>query len=324
MLGLQKYKADKVIRIIAPSDSLDNLKKTEIKSAEKFLMMAGYKIEYGKNALKNDQSIEARLEDLHQAYSDTKVSMILAATGGFSEVQLLPDINWSLVKKNKKYFIGFSDNTILCNSIYQKTSQVAVYGPNFGGFSDSPWRDEQASWFTKIASASKTFQLNEGERWYDKTYTEAGTNITEHKNVGWWNMGKKLIADGVIVGGHLGCLVQLASLGFMPSLKNKVLVIEVSGDYSPGVFLSQLATIMEFKDVKKLEGLVIGRMPLSTGINRQALERVIGQIPQLTDMPILANVSFGHTSPKFSLPIGGRANINCHKQDPTFKLSEFK
>lgn len=40
----------------------------------------------------------------------------------------------------------------------------------------------------------------------------------------------------------------------------------------------------------------------------------------LEDLPILYNLNFGHTEPKFILPYGAKAEINCDKK--TFTILE--
>ena len=42
---------------------------------------------------------------------------------------------------------------------------------------------------------------------------------------------------------------------------------------------------------------------------------MIASKPELAHIPIIANASFGHTTPIFTFPIGGHAKIISHKED---------
>jgi muramoyltetrapeptide carboxypeptidase LdcA involved in peptidoglycan recycling len=79
----------------------------------------GFDISFGKHVNEADQlgssSIESRIADLHEAFSDTNVKAIITAIGGYSCNQLLEYIDWSLIKNNPKIICGYSDITILLN-----------------------------------------------------------------------------------------------------------------------------------------------------------------------------------------------------------------
>ena len=124
------------IRIIAPSDSWKTNRAVFYKSAEKRLVDAGYDITYGKS-VKSLQYLgtavaQSRAQDLNEAFADADVDAIIALHGGFAANEILPLIDWEVVKNNPKPFIGYSDITVLSNAIYAKTGSTSFLGPNFG------------------------------------------------------------------------------------------------------------------------------------------------------------------------------------------------
>jgi muramoyltetrapeptide carboxypeptidase LdcA involved in peptidoglycan recycling len=69
----------------------------------------------------NSSSINSRIADLHNAFLDKHVKFVLAAIGGLNSYELLPYLDFELIKKNPKAFCGYSDITVLQNAILAKT-----------------------------------------------------------------------------------------------------------------------------------------------------------------------------------------------------------
>ena len=75
------------VRVIAPSKSLGVVGKEDVEQAIKVLQALGLKVTFGAHIYERDEhqtsSVESRLIDLHTAFSDKKVKLVLAAFGGF-------------------------------------------------------------------------------------------------------------------------------------------------------------------------------------------------------------------------------------------------
>ena len=70
-----------------------------------------------------------RLHDLHWAFEDAEVKGVWCVRGGSGAPRLLQDINYGLIKKNPKVFVGYSDITALHMAISQQTGLVTFHGP---------------------------------------------------------------------------------------------------------------------------------------------------------------------------------------------------
>ena len=133
----QKLKIGDEIRIIAPSRSLKILNEDIIENATKKLESKGFKVSFGKNAMKYESenfkcaSIKDRVQDLHEAFLDKNVTAIMTAIGGHNVNQILDYIDYDLIKDNPKIICGFSDITALINSIYAKTGMITYLGIQF-------------------------------------------------------------------------------------------------------------------------------------------------------------------------------------------------
>lgn len=74
-------------------------------------------------------------------------------------------------------------------------------------------------------------------------------------------------------------------------------------------FERNLQALIYQDDFKNIKGLVIGRFQKGSQVTREGLEFILNAKPELKDMPILANVDFGHSSPLLTIPLGGTAKL---------------
>src|SRR6185295_3268118 len=59
------------------------------------------------------ETIEHRVADLHAMFADPQVRGVFCVRGGYGAGQLLDRIDYELIRKNPKVFIGYSDITAL-------------------------------------------------------------------------------------------------------------------------------------------------------------------------------------------------------------------
>ncbi|MBK8427713.1 MAG: LD-carboxypeptidase [Lewinellaceae bacterium] len=70
-----------------------------------------------------------RLEDLHWAFSNPAIDAVWCIRGGYGCSRLLPYIDFDLIRRHPKVFIGYSDVTALHLAIGQHTGLVTFHGP---------------------------------------------------------------------------------------------------------------------------------------------------------------------------------------------------
>ena len=63
-------------------------------------------------------------EDINNMFADKSVKAIMAQTGGYSAISVLEHLNYELISKNPKPFIGMSDMTVYHLAILTKTGMV--------------------------------------------------------------------------------------------------------------------------------------------------------------------------------------------------------
>lgn len=300
-------------RAIAPSYSrtfvmeFDNTKWIN----DRFKSM-GLGLEFGEHVDENDafdsSSITSRVADLHAAFADPHIDGIISVIGGFNSNELLPYLDWDLIAANPKVFCGYSDFTALANAVHTKTGLLTYIGAHWSSFGMRDHFEPTGEWF-RTATHEQTWSITHSTEFTDDLWFMDQDNRTVHQTVGPWILAPGSVT-GKVIGGNLSTLHLLQGTEFMPSLEGSILFLEEDGAADIHEFARRLASILQAPDAAGIRGLAIGRFQLDSGVTRNLLEQVIAKHPLLQNLPVVANLDFGHTSPMFTLPIGGYAKLS--------------
>jgi muramoyltetrapeptide carboxypeptidase len=91
--------------------------------------------------------------------------MIQTVIGGFNSGELLPYLDYDLIRRNPKIVVGYSDITALSNAIYSQTGLVTYSGPHFFDFGEMQGFDYTLEYFRKCLFSSDPFDIWPSERW---------------------------------------------------------------------------------------------------------------------------------------------------------------
>jgi len=307
-----KLKQGDEIRVISPSGSLSIISKENIQIAFKRLEKLGFKVTFSKNSREHDEfdssSIKSRVEDIHEAFSDKNVKAMLTIVGGFNSNQILRYLDYGLIKSNLKILCGYSDITALQNAIYAKTGLVTYSGPHFSTFGMLKGFDYTLEYFKKCLIEKDSFEVKPSEEWSDDKWYLNQEKRKFIKNKGHLviNNGK---AEGTIIGANLCTFNLLQGTEFMPGLKDSILFLEDDYESQPHHFDRNLQSLIHLPDFKHVKGIVIGRSQKASKMTNELLIKIIKTKKELSNIPVIANVDFGHTSPMITFPIGGKARI---------------
>ncbi|MBI2990321.1 MAG: LD-carboxypeptidase [Candidatus Magasanikbacteria bacterium] len=308
-------KGDKVA-VVAPSVSLSYFSKSRVARSVKILESLGLSLEWGQHAREMDSgdsssSIDYRIADLHAAFLDPQIKGIIAVDGGYNCNQLLEYIDWDIIVENPKMFCGYSDITALQNAFFAKTGLVSYSGPCFITWSSAVYKEEVLLRYTLdhfrsavFAKSGNDLVLESSQLWRD----DCSSGLRPHKD--WWiiNEGR---AGGTIIGGNLSTVGLLQGTPFFPSLKNSIVFLEDDYESHADIFDRDLESLFQVKESKYVRGLVIGRFEKASKMTKERLVRIIRSKKQLEQIPVIANVDFGHTVPLFTFPIGGEASFTA-------------
>lgn len=321
----KKLKAGDEVRVIAPSRSMTILGEDCKKIATERLEALGLKVTFGKYVMEADEdyliaSAQHRAEDLNEAFKDKNVKAILTVIGGFNSNQILDLIDYEAIKENPKIFCGFSDITALSNSIYAKTGLVTYSGPHYSSFGMLKGFEYELEYFKKMFFSDEEFEVVSSKEWSDDLWFIDQENREFIPNDGMFviNEGK---AEGEIVGGNLCTLNLLQGTKYMPNIENKILFLE--DDNMVGkIFLMEfdrnLQSLIHTPEFKTVKALVLGRAEKDCIMTKEKWIKMIKNKPELKNIPVIAGVDFGHTTPIIAFPIGGKARLEA--KDNNIKL----
>ena len=307
-----KLKKGDHIQVIAPARSLGLLSEETKQIANNRLKAMGFELSFGAHVAEMDDfassSIESRLEDLHAAFTDKTIQGILTVIGGFNSNQLLQYIDWELIRNNPKVFCGYSDITALNNSIFAKTGLVTYSGPHYSTFGQKLYFEYTQAHFEQTVMSAETVMIQASKHWFDDAWyiNQEQRNAIENPGFVVVNEGQ---VEGTVLGANLCTFNLLQGTDFMPSLKNAVLFLEDDYESRPHHFDRDLQSLIHLPDFAGVKGLVIGRFQIASEMTKQLLFEIIRSKKQLSRIPVMANVDFGHTDPKITIPIGGTAKI---------------
>lgn len=309
-----KLKPGDQLRIVAPSNSLGIMTDSIRHIATSRLEGLGFKVTFGGHVEEMDEfqssSIESRIEDLQTAFADRAVKGVLTVIGGYNCNQLLRFLNWDLIRKNPKFFCGFSDTTALQNALLVKANLVTYSGPAYATFGQLKYFDFTLEHFRKCVMTSGPLRLAPSEAWSDDRWYLDQENRTLIPNQGWLTINPGQ-AEGKIVGANLQTLQLLHGTEYLPDLRDTIVFLEVdleSQIYHWDRDLLSLILQPGFEDVR---GIIIGRFQRESKITPELLIKSIKTKQGLDHLPIIAGVDFGHTSPIITFPIGGTARISA-------------
>lgn len=310
----EKLKKGDEARIIAPSRSMALLSEETKQIANARFSDLGLKLTFGEYIEEADDfmssSIESRVEDLHRAFADKNVKAILTVIGGFNGNQLLRYLDWDLIRKNPKIFCGFSDITALNNAIFAKTGLVNYSGPHYSTFGQKLYFDYTLDYFQKCLFINEPIEVLPSQKWSDDPWYKDQESRNLINNDGFWlvNQGN---ADGTILGANLCTFNLLQGTEYMPNLENSILFIEDDYESLAHTFDRDLQSLIHQPGFDKVKGIVIGRFQKASQVDKDKLEKIIKSKKELSKIPVIANVDFGHTDPRITFPIGGSVVISA-------------
>lgn len=315
-----KLQAGDEVRIIAPSRSLKILSEESIVLAKQRLEAFGLKVSFGKHVetcdLQHSSPIAERVADLHEAFADPSIKGIFTVIGGFNSNELLPYLDYEMIRQNPKILCGYSDITALANAITAKCEFVTYSGPHFSSFSMTELQAYQSTSFKQALFQSEPYDLTPSNYWSDDKWFLNQEKQVYHQTK--WKIYQHGTALGTLYGGNLCTLNLLQGTAYLPEVKNCLLFIEDDELTIPETFARDLASLLQATE--GLKGLLIGRFQEVSRMTEEQLLFILDKHPILKTIPVYYDLDFGHTQPLMTLPIGGMLSVNTQLE--TLKLIE--
>ncbi len=280
---------------------------------------------------------ELRAKDLMDAFEDRSIDAIFCAIGGDDTIRTLPYIDFEIIRRNPKIFMGYSDTTINHFMMY-KAGLVSYYGPSimceFGEYVEMFDYTKKAI-EDILFQDSKNYSLIPSTQWTDDYIPWDAKNMNKLYNLKQDMHGYEVINGSGIVNGHFlgGCIdvfEKMQNTEIWPTLeewKGAILFIETSEDKpSPEFMVEAFRNLSSQGILKVLSGIIVGKPQGEVFYEeyKTAITEVVSLEEKLIDLPIFYNVNFGHSKPIGIIPYGIIAELNCEKKTITFLESATK
>jgi muramoyltetrapeptide carboxypeptidase LdcA involved in peptidoglycan recycling len=271
---------------------------------------------------------KARADDLMQAFADPSIRGIFATIGGEDSIRLLPFIDYDVIRHHPKIFLGYSDTTI-SHLICYKAGLVSFYGPcimvefaeNCGMFPYVVQSLRRTLFSSNIIGEVKPSEgwVFEGPDWADPANQQVRRKL--NPPTGWRFLQGSGIHRGHLVGGCIEVLDWARGTEIFPDdWQDAILFLETSEEAPSPEYLTRTLRVLAAMGVlSKLSGILFGRPGGSLPPGKfeeydRALLQVVKEEQELTDLPIITHMDFGHTSPMFVLPYGVQAEMDMDHQ----------
>ncbi|MNK17807.1 putative murein peptide carboxypeptidase [compost metagenome] len=292
-------KGDK-IAIISPAGSVEE---TQLEKTLALIKSKGYEPILGENLYTKFQNgysyagtEEQRIKDINWALNDPEISAIWASRGGYGCQHLVQHLDLKEFKKNPKWYIGYSDNTVI-QSYLLKKGFASIHGQTI----------KTSSFGVTDESYDLTFDILKGK------FPNYKIESTENNRVG--------ESSGTLVGGNLALIYALLGTKYSFDFTDKILFIEDIGEnfYAMDRMIMSLELAGVFK---KIKGLIVGGMTnmgkenenksyeesFDPFVNEQIANRV-----SKYDFPTAFNFPNGHIFDNRPLIIGSEITMKVGK-----------
>lgn len=276
------------IAIVSPSGVVD---RDVIERAADMLTASGFQVAIGKNVFNRNGCFAGtdseRLEDLQKVTDDPDIKAVFCSRGGYGILRIIDRIDFSSLKKNPKWYVGFSDITVLhlwLSRLYGVISLHAEMPLNY----TNPKKTRES--FTSVISALRG----------------------ELEPINWKSSHDALIdVSGPLIGGNLSLIYSLMGTAAEPETDGSIFFIEEVAEYY--YHLDRMLTSLRLAGkLRNLAALVVGgmeRMEQGNVRYNKSAEEIILDIAGQYNYPILFNFPAGHIGDNRAVFIGREARI---------------
>ena len=237
---------------------------------------------------------DERLEAFHRLAADPTLSAIFFARGGYGILRVLERLDWELLARYPRAYVGYSDVTPFLNLVVHRLGWCAFHGPMPAvEMADDLTSDEEISLLGAL-----------------------GGELPATLPVQPVLPGASRSVEGPLLGGCLSLLTATLGTGLATSLDHSILFWEDVDE--PLYRLDRMLTHLWLSgSLTSLRGMVVGRVQAVDdepcgGSSPEAggLEQVLAEWADGVDWPVATGLDSGHCRPNLTLPLGARARLD--------------
>ena len=234
-------------------------------------------------------TLEERLTDLQQAMDDPSVRLILCSRGGYGMVHLLPKLDFTAIRANPKWVVGYSDITAL-HAALQLQGFASLHAPMAKHLAEEGEEDAAVQYMhDTLFGKSLHYEIPE---------------VEQH------NLNRAGQVKGRLFGGNLSVFTSLLGTKFVKIPKGGILFLEDIGEhpYKVDRMIRQLLLAGVFD---RIGGMIVGQFTdyeeddqMSAPLLQSIRDAVNGY-----SFPICFGFPVGHVKENYPLLMGMQAEM---------------
>ena len=289
------------IAIVAPSGYASD--REAYTRAVKHLIDLGHRVHDFSSANARYQRFAAtdaeRVAQLHAAAEHPDVELVIAVRGGYGLSRLLPTIDFPLLAKSGKRFIGHSDFTALHMGLLAQQA-VSFAGPMIcDDFSRADVSEFTHRHFWQAVSNNH----------FDVTVKTTSNPV--------------ITCEGRLWGGNLAMLTHLVGTPWMPQIQQGILFVEDVNEH-PYRIERMMLQLLHAGVLHEQQAIILGDFSaykLTDYDNGYDFEAMLNYLRQVIQVPILTGLPFGHVRDKLTLPVGAHCHLVSTSEEFILQLS---
>ncbi|HEY6626607.1 MAG TPA: LD-carboxypeptidase, partial [Ignavibacteriaceae bacterium] len=296
-----RLKNGDTIALVTPGSYITEQEKEE---SINNLRSLGFNVTYSDRLMQKNgyfsETDRERASDLNEMFERKDVQGIMCARGGYGCARILPYLDYDLIEDNPKALVGFSDVTALQYALFKNSGLITFHGPvSISTFSSFSIRN------FKNVLLNPTYELELENSKTGNNYNPYGITVIAD--------GK---AEGELVGGNLSIIVSMIGTEYDIDFTDNIVFLEefLEEPYRVDRMLTQLIQAGKFENAA---GIALGVFKLcEPNKSNPAFNGSFSLMEVLKDrlgnlgIPVIYGLSFGHIADKFTLPFGGKAELN--------------
>jgi muramoyltetrapeptide carboxypeptidase len=228
---------------------------------------------------------ERRAARFTEMWTDPRIAAVIAGTGGYGAVRMLPYLDPCVFTAHPKSFVGYSDVTVLHIWLERLAGLRAFHGPTVDDLIPSARDATTASMLSALTTPRPTHRL--------------GRDVARSVKPG--------RAVGRLVGGNLALVQQTIGTPYEVDTTDAILFLEEVRD--PMSFVDErLVQLRASGLLAKVKGIVFGHLRLDRSEEDEFEDFVLDLVADL-GVPVLMDFPAGHDSPNLTLPLGTEVEL---------------
>ncbi len=315
MLKAKLLQKGDTIGVISPASP--SYKRSDVRRGMETLKQWGYKVVLSKNLNKRKGFVagtdEERAEDFNEMFSRKDIDAVFVTQGGYGSARMLKYIDFDIVRKNPKIFVGFSDITSLHLAILKETGLITFHGPGMSRYNPEELTDYTKNYLFKAIAS-----------------TEPIGNIPLADEKKWINTINPGTAEGIITGGNLTLICSTLGTPYEIETDGKILFIEEL-ETEPWIIDHMLTHLLNAGKLDNVAGIVVGECVNCTPRLHNpgyyvdmSLEDILFEFIKPLKVPSIHGLPIGHTKDMATIPLGVRAKLDATNKKLTIIEASVK